>query len=156
MPLSASHLAKELNVSRQIIVGDVALLRASGENIFATPRGYILESNSESLLSVGYTGTIACKHSIDNLLDELYTIVDFGGTIVDVTIDHPVYGQLSGSLDISSRYDADLFFEKLQANKGLPLCELTGGIHLHQIGCKDEASYQKIKDTLIAKKIALK
>lgn len=38
-PVSATALAKKLSVSRQIIVGDVALLRAAGEAVTATPRG---------------------------------------------------------------------------------------------------------------------
>ena len=37
-PISASSLAAAYGVSRQIIVGDIALLRASGEKISSTPR----------------------------------------------------------------------------------------------------------------------
>ena len=41
-PVSAAALARRFSVSRQIIVGDVALLRAGGADILATPRGYLL------------------------------------------------------------------------------------------------------------------
>ena len=41
-PVSASSLAKEFGVSRQIIVGDIAILRAEGHDISSTPRGYVL------------------------------------------------------------------------------------------------------------------
>ena len=43
-PVSASRFARDLGVSRQIIVGDVALLRAAGEDIIATSRGYKLDT----------------------------------------------------------------------------------------------------------------
>ena len=107
-PISASTLAKKLGVSRQIIVGDVALIRASGTNIIATPRGYILDSKQQN-----QTYTIAVNHSQEQMADELYTIVDLGGCAIDVIVDHPVYGQLTGKLHLSSRYDVDQFIKKV-------------------------------------------
>ena len=41
-PIPASELAREFRVSRQCLVQDVAILRASGQEILATPRGYRL------------------------------------------------------------------------------------------------------------------
>ena len=41
-PVSATALAAQFSVSRQIIVGDIALLRAAGADISATPRGYVI------------------------------------------------------------------------------------------------------------------
>ena len=38
-------LAKEFDVSRQVIVQDVALLRANGKNIFSTNRGYLIQED---------------------------------------------------------------------------------------------------------------
>ena len=82
-PLSASVLAGELGVSRQIVVGDVALLRASGTQIDATPRGYQLHPAAR-----GYTGILACVHSTaDQMREELYTVVDQGGIVVDVAVE---------------------------------------------------------------------
>ena len=82
-PLSASALAGQLGVSRQIVVGDVALLRAAGAQIDATPRGYLLRREA----APGYTGLLACAHSTpQQLLQELYTVVDLGGTVVDVIV----------------------------------------------------------------------
>ena len=49
-PVSASTLAKQFNVSRQIIVGDIALLRAGGADISATPKGYVLAREREGLV----------------------------------------------------------------------------------------------------------
>ena len=117
-PITASRFADELDVSRQIIVGDVAILRASGLDILATPRGYI--STSEKERTYLYTGMIACRHEADQLREELYTIVDYGATVIDVTIEHAIYGELSGKLDLSSRYDVDLFMDKVEKEK-IPL-----------------------------------
>ncbi|MEG0157382.1 MAG: transcription repressor NadR, partial [Anaerovoracaceae bacterium] len=137
-PISASALAKELSVSRQVIVGDVALLRATGSPIVATPKGYLLELQKNAF---PYIGVLACKHDMAGLKTELYLVVDYGGTIIDVTVDHVIYGQLSGMLNISSRYDADIFIEKVSAEGSKPLSNLTEGIHLHRIGCKDRQTF---------------
>lgn len=144
-PLSATALAKEFLVSRQVIVGDIAILRASGKNISATPRGYILDAPEKSF---EFIGIIPCKHTSTQLQRELYIIVDFGGTVIDVSIDHPIYGELFGQLNISSRYDADLFLSQVDGDTALPLSALSGGIHLHKVGCKSEEIFNKIKDKL--------
>lgn len=142
-PVSASTLAKKLGVSRQIIVGDVALIRASGTNIIATPRGYILDSKQQN-----QTYTIAVNHSQEQMADELYTIVDLGGCAIDVIVDHPVYGQLTGKLHLSSRYDVDQFIKKVNNNQAKPLSQLTDGLHLHTIQCPNEETYQRIVSAL--------
>ncbi|MEG1930343.1 MAG: transcription repressor NadR [Anaerovorax sp.] len=147
-PMSASTLAKKFQVSRQIIVGDVALLRASGSNVFATPKGYICQSDQSSHSPFGFMGMVPCKHTEAQLVSELYTIVDFGGCVIDVTIEHAIYGQLSGSLDIHSRRDVDEFVNKVVTGQGRPLSDLTGGIHLHRIGCKDKETFDLISQEL--------
>ncbi|MEG0804465.1 MAG: transcription repressor NadR, partial [Pygmaiobacter sp.] len=120
-PLSAGTLAARFGVSRQIIVGDVALLRAEGCPIIATPRGYLVQHETHLA-----TRTVACRHTRDELLDELYTIVDTGCGILDVIVEHPVYGQLTGNLSIASRYDADEFWNLLVEQQAEPLSLLTG------------------------------
>lgn len=142
-PLSASKLASLFGVSRQIIVGDIALLRASGIQIIATPRGYILENTPKE-----NTYTIAVKHTDDKLADELYTIVDMGGAIIDVIVEHPIYGQLTGELRIHSRYDVNEFLEKCEAKKAAPLSQLTDGLHLHTIQCQSDEIYNRILKAL--------
>ena len=42
--LSASALAAKFGVSRQIIVGDIALMRAGGVDIVSTARGYSVDT----------------------------------------------------------------------------------------------------------------
>ena len=148
-PVSASALAEKFHVSRQIIVGDVALLRASGCPVIATPRGYLIERKQKPDNEDFYT--IACRHNgSEQLLQELYAIVDSGATVVDVIVEHPVFGQITGLLEISSRFDADRFAETLAANKAAPLSQITDGIHLHTIHCPDPERVDYIKKQLAA------
>lgn len=151
-PVTATALAKKFSVSRQVIVGDVALMRAAGKKVFATPRGYVLNSEPETGDNVF---TIACHHDNDDMDKELYIIVDNGGTILDVTVEHPVYGEISGELRISTRYDADMFLEKIKNNEAQPLMRLTGGIHIHRIKCKDGATSHRIIEALRKENILL-
>ncbi|MGI5966959.1 MULTISPECIES: transcription repressor NadR [Anaerotruncus] len=148
-PVSASVLAKQMGVSRQIIVGDIALLRASNLTISATPRGYILAQQSERERCY----TVACKHGQDQIAQELYAVVDNGGGVIDVVVEHAVYGQISGQLHVFSRYDADSFLRKLRASSGTPLSALTGGVHLHTISCPDQETFRRICAALAEKGI---
>lgn len=146
-PLSASRIAAHCKVSRQIIVGDIALLRAGGLNILATPRGYVLE-NAEPDGSAQFERSIACQHTSDGMLDELYTIIDNGGAVLDVTVEHSVYGQICAPLHLFSRYDVNAFQDKLFRTKSSPLSALTNGIHLHRIRCANEEIFQRITQAL--------
>ena len=138
-PVSASTLAAQLDVSRQVIVGDIALLRASGTSVAATPRGYVLESEKGGLIR-----TIACVHNSANLEAELNVIVDNGCEALDVIVEHPVYGQMKGELRLASRYDVGCFVNKLHATSAPPLSTLTNGVHLHTLRCPDEAAFERV------------
>ena len=137
-PVSASALAAGLNVSRQIIVGDIALLRAGGAEISATPRGYVLPRATD-----GITRTIACRHTLAQTGQELDILVDNGCTVLDVIVQHPVYGQLTGQLQISSRYDVEQFLARIRDSDAAPLSMLTGGLHLHTLCCPNEDAYTR-------------
>lgn len=137
-PVSASALAAGLNVSRQIIVGDIALLRAGGAEISATPRGYVLPRATD-----GITRTIACRHTLAQTGQELDILVDNGCTVLDVIVEHPVYGQLTGQLQISSRYDVEQFLARVRDSDAAPLSMLTGGLHLHTLCCPNEDAYTR-------------
>ena len=139
-PVSASALATLAHVSRQIIVGDVALLRAAGHHIIATPRGYVCDVKEAS----GIRKTIAVDHTAEQMMDEIYTIIDLGGTLVDVIVEHPIYGQLSGQLHIASRYDEQQFYKNVCENRAKPLSNLTNGLHLHTLQCPSEEVYTRI------------
>ena len=153
-PVSAASMASQVHVSRQIIVGDIALLRAGGMDIQATPRGYILQAQDSKVEGNRYT--IACRHGKDTLREELYIVVDNGGGLLDVTVEHPVYGQITGKLHIFSRFDADNFMEKLSANRASILCDITDNLHLHTLICRSEADYQRILERLDEKGILFK
>ena len=142
-PISATALAGKFSVSRQIIVGDIALLRAAGLDIVATPRGYKLGESS------GLVRTVATVHTgIEELEKELLIMVDNGCTVVDVSVEHPVYGHLTGPLHLSSRYDVSQFLERLADGKARPLSCLTGGVHLHRLSCPDEAAFLRVLEQL--------
>ena len=141
-PLSASALAGGLGVSRQIIVGDVALLRAAGADITATPRGYVILSPS------GLVRRVAVRHRPDQMEQELTLMVDQGCTVLDVMVEHPVYGQLTGRLDLSSRHDVAEFTRRVSDSRSQPLAALTDGIHLHTLSCPDEAAWQRVRQAL--------
>ena len=76
-PVKGSELSAELQVSRQVVVKDIALLRASGIEILATSSGYII------LNPVKDEFKIKCKNhnSDEELYDELQTIIDLGGRV---------------------------------------------------------------------------
>ncbi len=135
-PVSAASLAGDLGVSRQIIVGDVALIRAGGTPIDATPRGYILQP--AVTLPQGLRSQIVCQHSDADTEHELNIIVDNGCKVVDVIVEHPVYGQLTGQLNIASRYDVKCFLQKVADAGAHSLCQLTDGIHTHTIEVPDQ------------------
>ncbi len=142
-PVSAAMLARELLVSRQIIVGDVALLRARGLDITATPRGYVLPRPP-----AGVSCTIACRHRADQMAQELCAIVDQGCTVLDVIVEHPIYGQLTGPLRLSSRYEVDQFVARCREEAAAPLSQLTEGIHLHTVLCPDQGAADRVRNEL--------
>lgn len=140
-PLSATALAERFHVSRQIIVGDVALLRAAGRRISATPRGYVMGEEA-----AGVVGVLACVHRPGDMGQELNLIVDHGGEVLDVIVEHPVYGQLTGQLQLRSRHDVAQFLKK--AEGASPLSALTDGIHLHTVRCPEEETLARITAAL--------
>jgi len=142
-PVSAAALAEHFSVSRQIIVGDVALLRAGGDQVSATPRGYVIRHRQQ-----GLTCTIACRHDTEQMAAELYAIVDQGCTVMDVIVEHPIYGQLTGALQLRSRFDVEQYIERCRQYKALPLSLLTEGIHLHTLDCPDEAALDRVRKSL--------
>lgn len=141
-PISATALAGRFGVTRQVVVGDIALLRAEGRSVIATPRGYIIP------VPDGFLRTIACVHNAQQTRDELNAMVDCGCTVIDVVVEHPVYGQLTAPLAISSRYDVEQFIEKMASASASPLSALTEGIHLHTLSCPDAQVFDHLCDKL--------
>jgi len=145
-PITGSRLASIFDVSRQIIVGDIAILRAKGLNIIATLQGYFIPEKNEA---ERFKDIIVSRHfGFDELEDELFTIVDNGGKVIDVIVDHSIYGEIRTVINISSRKEAEEFVERLRKNNALPMSSLTNGMHLHTIETKDEMLFNEILEKL--------
>lgn len=143
-PLKGQHLAEELGITRQIIVKDIAILRASGIDIIATPDGYIINKQGENY----YSKILALSHNTDKIEDELRTIVKYGGIVKDVIVDHPLYGEIKAMLMIKNLYDVENFINKFNNYKAEPLLVLTNGIHLHTILTNNEEQMSQITEEL--------
>ena len=134
-----------LGASRQVIVGDIALIRAGGTEIIATPRGYVLE-NAEKAEPA--TAILPCIHDETNTENELNIFVDNGCKVINVIIDHPLYGQFTGNLDIATRYDVKCFMDRLAEYSAQALSKLTGGVHLHTVSYPDDETLERVKREL--------
>lgn len=144
--LSAAKLAARFGVTRQVVVSDVALLRANGQKILATRLGYRLERAPER----GRLASVVCRHGERQVFDELCAVVDNGGTALSVIVEHPLYGEIRAELNIASRYDAQAFAERMRATGAEPLCGLTGGLHVHMLRVPDDAALERIAAALDA------
>lgn len=148
-PISGTELAKIFNVSRQVIVQDIALLRATNKNILSTNKGYILynpqvnPTNTKRIFSV--------FHTSEGIREELYTIIDSGGKVLDVVVEHEIYGQITVDLILKNRRDVDDFMEKLSKNNSQPLNILTNGHHYHTVEAESEEILDNIEEKLLEK-----
>lgn len=145
--VSGTELAARLGVSRQVIVQDIALLRAVNRNILSTNKGYLLFEEKKQKK----TAVVKVKHDAEQIRDELYTIVDLGGSISDVFIEHDIYGQIAADLIIKSRADVDSFVDKVVQNNTKPLTDLTYGVHYHTIEADTEAALEAVRRALAQK-----
>jgi hypothetical protein len=145
-PLTGKELAEETHVSRQVIVQDVSLLKARGAPIIATSRGYLYMGKGEE--SGKQKRVIAVQHEAKDTETELYTLVDHGVTVVDVTVEHPIYGDLTGALMLENRRDVDVFLREVEKTEAGLLSMLTGGVHLHTIEAKTKEQLDEATDAL--------
>jgi len=145
-PIKGSELAELFGVSRQVIVQDIALLKANNKNILSTNKGYLLFHPKPE--SVKLKRTVYVTHTDQQIQDELYTIVDFGGTVLDVVIEHEIYGQITVDLLIKNRQDVDEFVGKITSVKDRPLKELTHNFHYHTIEAESENTLNLIEQSL--------
>ncbi|MBE6471355.1 MAG: transcription repressor NadR, partial [Coriobacteriaceae bacterium] len=141
-PLSGGALAKLTGVSRQVVVQDIALLRTQGLPIVATARGYVLEKPA------GCRRLFKCRHTEAETEDELVAIVDAGGTVEDVIVNHRVYGRMSAQLGIASRRDVERFMEGIRSGKSSPLLTVTSGYHFHHVSAPDDSTLDDIERIL--------
>ena len=141
-PVSGQKLAKVFDVSRQVIVQDMALIRANGVAIMSTHKGYIVEA-PKSVSRVFHV-----NHTDEQLEDEWYMIVDLGGKVVNVMVDHKVYGKLEAELQITSRHKVRQFVQNMQSGSSSPLKNLTSDLHAHLVEAEDENVLDMIENGL--------
>lgn len=141
-PISASRLAEEFGVSRQIIVGDIAIIRASGMDISSLARGYVLEKKN------GLQRVFKVMHSDEDVEKELKLIVDAGGTVVDVFVFHKFYGTLRAEMNIRSRLNVQTFMENITTGKSSLLKNVTSGYHYHTVAAESVEVLDMIESKL--------
>lgn len=141
-PVAGLTLAKELGVSRQVIVQDIALLRANATAIFSTNRGYVLQEKNvcERVFKV--------QHTDEEVEEELSIIVDMGGFVKDVFVYHKVYGVLKAEMNIKSRMDIRKYMEDINSGKSSLLKNVTSGYHYHTISADSEEILDMIQEDL--------
>ncbi|MFW2491116.1 transcription repressor NadR [Clostridium chromiireducens] len=132
-PLKGSVIAKKYCVTRQVIVRDIAILRAKGKNIIATPDGYIINANEHKIKAI-----IAVIHTEEEMFNELGIVIKYGGTIEDVIVEHPLYGEIKGMLMIKNYNELNKFIQKYQEQRAKLLSALTNGVHLHTISAESQ------------------
>jgi transcriptional regulator of NAD metabolism len=151
-PIRGGDLARHFRISRQCVVQDVAILRAGGEHVVATPQGYLLPPPTER----GEREILACRHGMERTEEELHILVDNGVKVLDVIVEHPLYGELRGTLMIESRADVQHFLARVQETKASLLSSLTGGVHLHTVEASRPQAIAQAKTQLRQKGLLLK
>ena len=143
LPLSGTELAKQCQISRQIIVQDISILKAAGFQIISTHSGYLIHRTplAEKVFKV--------RHTSGQTEDELNLIVDLGGTVADVFVWHKVYGKVEAKLNISSRFHVRQFLEGIRSGKSTELMHITDGYHYHTIRAESEEILDQIENALI-------
>ncbi|MCD8019594.1 MAG: transcription repressor NadR [Clostridiales bacterium] len=145
-PLSGATLGKQTGVSRQVVVQDIALLRSQGHPIVSTGRGYVLHETANPFGTCHRLFKVC--HTQDEMEDELQIIVDLGGYIQDVSINHRIYGKVSAPLNIKSRRDTRNFMSELASSKSSLLSTATSGYHYHTVWADSEEILDEIEEAL--------
>lgn len=141
-PISASALAEAFGVSRQVIVQDIALLRATGSSITSLARGYVLEKPTL------FSRVFKVNHTDDAVEGELNLIVDAGGTIEDIFVYHKVYGTVRAQMSIKNRLQVKCFLEEIASGKSSLLKNVTSGYHYHTVSADNEETLGVIEKQL--------
>lgn len=143
--ISGGKLSEEFGVSRQIIVQDITVLKGSGHDILSTHNGYIIQKSplKERVFKV--------YHTTEQTEDELSTVVNLGGTVVDVFVWHKVYGKMTAPLNIFSSLHIKQFIEGVRSGKSTELMNITGGYHYHTVRAESESVLDEIEKTLKSK-----
>ncbi len=144
-PISGSELAASFGVSRQIIVQDISFLKSEGFDIISTHTGYLIQS------SPFVERVFKLCHTTAQTQDELTSIINLGGTVVDVFVWHKVYGKVTAKLNISTKSHIEEFIEGVRSGKSTELMNITGGYHYHTVRAESEDAIQRIEQVLGSK-----
>ena len=140
--LSGKELAGILDVSRQVIVQDIALLRAQDHEILSTNQGYLLTGEKK------ISRVFKVVHSDKEVEEELSLIVDYGGHVEDVFVYHKVYGVVRAELNIGSRKDISEFLDELKKGHSTLLKNITSEYHYHTVSAPSEKLLDLIQERL--------
>ena len=164
-PVSGGQLANTLNVSRQIIVQDIALLREAGANIVATTKGYVLADAAQNATQTMTQNaaeqpamrldeparTFKLHHEVEQTRDELQTIIALGGRVHNVSISHRAYGRITAPLEIADQADIERFINDIESGKSSPLSTATSGYHYHLVSAPSDEALEAIGRALADK-----
>ena len=92
--------------------------------------------------------TFCVKHTREETLDELNLIVDEGGHVLNTTVEHDLYGQITVELFLKNRRDVKEFMKQLNETKSILLTSLTDGLHFHTITAETEEDLDRIEESL--------
>ncbi len=141
-PLSGTALGKKTGVSRQVVVQDIALLRMQGYPIISTARGYLIQETNKAVR------LFKVCHDTNQIQEELELIVDLGGTVEDVIVNHKAYGKMTAPMSIKNRRDIAILLDKLKTGKSTPLSQVTSGYHFHHISADSKEILDEIEEAL--------
>lgn len=145
-PMTGTALANALHVSRQIIVQDIALMRAEQLPIVSTNKGYLLRP--DSVRAFQPKRVFFVRHNTEQVMEEFMTVIDLGGRILDVSVEHELYGPIRADLLIENARDAADFVERLAACRDNPLKVLTDDCHFHTVAAPSEKLLDLIEGEL--------
>lgn len=141
-PVPAGVIAERFEVSRQVIVQDIAILRANGYDITATNRGYVLNSKAQC------SRVFKCRHSFEQIVDEGALVIESGGRIEDISVNHRIYGKIAARLDLHNRMHVEELYRSLVSGASKPLMSVTDGYHYHTVSADSEEVLNGIEEKL--------
>lgn len=140
--IPANILKERFAVSRQVIVQDIAILRANGYDITSTNRGYVLNTLTQA------TRVFKCRHTFEELVEEGELIINLGGRIEDITVNHRIYGKISARLGLYNRMHVEELYRSLVTGASKPLMSVTDGYHYHTVSADSEEVLDQIENAL--------
>lgn len=141
-PVTAGALKERFGVSRQVIVQDIAILRANGYGITSTSRGYVLNSK------ISASRVFKCRHNLEELVEEGEIIINLGGKVEDIFVNHRVYGRISANIELCCKTDAEELYRSLVSGASKPLMSITDGYHYHTVSADGEKILDDIENAL--------